>query len=96
MKIRCCSGNRAQAQVLSAAGDSEGGWSCLQEALALSPKDALVLIVLADRAETLGRYDELAELGRELVDHNIRTWTLMLKVLRTGEHCPHHLRGSKP
>ncbi len=38
----------------------------------------------------------VAELGRELVDHNIQTWTLMIKVLETGEHCPHHLRGRKP
>lgn len=38
----------------------------------------------------------LAELGRELVDHNIQTWTLMLKVLDTGEHCPHHVRATKP
>ncbi len=34
--------------------------------------------------------------GKELVDHNIKTWTAMLKVLQTGEHCPHHFRGHKP
>ncbi|MET4805930.1 methyltransferase domain-containing protein [Limibacillus sp. MBR-115] len=34
--------------------------------------------------------------GRETVDHNIRTWEAMLKVLRSGEHCPHHLRARKP
>lgn len=39
--------------------------------------------------------DAVAELGRELVDHNIRTWALMIKVLETGEHCPHHVRGRK-
>ena len=30
------------------------------------------------------------------VDHNIGTWTAMLSVLETGEHCPHHLHGLKP
>jgi phosphoethanolamine N-methyltransferase len=38
----------------------------------------------------------VAELGRETVDHNIQTWGLMIKVLETGEHCPHHVRGQKP
>ncbi len=38
----------------------------------------------------------VAELGQDPVDHNIRTWGLMIKVLQTGEHCPHHLRGRKP
>ncbi len=37
-----------------------------------------------------------AAAGRETVDHNIRTWEAMLKVLRSGEHCPHHLRARKP
>ncbi len=36
------------------------------------------------------------ELGHEIVDHNIHTWGLMIKVLETGEHCPHHVRGRKP
>lgn len=30
------------------------------------------------------------------VDHNIQTWRLMLGVLETGEHCPHHLFAKKP
>ncbi|WP_108881699.1 methyltransferase domain-containing protein [Anderseniella sp. Alg231-50] len=38
----------------------------------------------------------IAELGYEIVDHNIQTWGLMIKVLETGEHCPHHVRGRKP
>jgi len=37
-----------------------------------------------------------AAAGRETVDHNIQTWTAMLKVLEAGEHCPHHLRARKP
>jgi SAM-dependent methyltransferase len=36
------------------------------------------------------------ELGHEIVNHNIQTWALMIKVLETGEHCPHHVRGRKP
>lgn len=36
------------------------------------------------------------ELGADIVDHNIETWSLMIKVLQTGEHCPHHVRGRKP
>jgi phosphoethanolamine N-methyltransferase len=38
----------------------------------------------------------IAEMGQDLVDHNIQTWTLMIKVLDLGEHCPHHVRGRKP
>lgn len=38
----------------------------------------------------------VVELGHEIVDHNIQTWALMIKVLETGEHCPHHVRGRKP
>ncbi|MGI9371239.1 MAG: class I SAM-dependent methyltransferase [Hyphomicrobiales bacterium] len=34
--------------------------------------------------------------GKEMVDHNIETWSAMLQVLQTGEHCPHHFRGHKP
>ncbi|MFD1328681.1 class I SAM-dependent methyltransferase [Mycoplana ramosa] len=34
--------------------------------------------------------------GEEYVAKNVRTWTAMQKVLDTGEHCPTHLRGSKP
>ena len=34
--------------------------------------------------------------GKELVDHNIHVWEAMVKVLESGEHCPHHLRGQRP
>ncbi len=34
--------------------------------------------------------------GRDFNDQQITTWTMMLKVLETGEHCPHHLRGQRP
>lgn len=38
----------------------------------------------------------VADMGQDLVDHNIQTWTLMIKALDLGEHCPHHVRGRKP
>lgn len=34
--------------------------------------------------------------GRAFIATQIATWTKMLAVLRSGEHCPHHLRGQKP
>jgi len=34
--------------------------------------------------------------GADLVADNIATWEAMVAVLKTGELCPHHLRGSKP
>ena len=37
-----------------------------------------------------------AVVGEDYVRKNIRTWTAMQKVLDSGEHCPTHLRGSKP
>lgn len=52
--------------------------------------------------------DELAELsgpnkaawqdkhGAEFIDHQIEIWRTMQPVLQSGEHCPHHIRGTKP
>jgi phosphoethanolamine N-methyltransferase len=34
--------------------------------------------------------------GREALEKEINTWTSMLPVLDSGEHCPHHFRGRKP
>ena len=43
------------------------------------------------------RYDEfVAACGRDYIDHQIGTWTLMVRVLETGEHCPSHLFAKKP
>jgi SAM-dependent methyltransferase len=43
------------------------------------------------------RYDELCgACGKDYIDYQINTWTLMLKVLATGEHCPTHLFARKP
>ena len=36
------------------------------------------------------------ELGHAFVAHNIEIWDRMMPVLRSGEHCPTHLRARKP
>ncbi len=38
----------------------------------------------------------VAAVGSAYVARNIKTWSAMLKVLATGEHCPTHLRARKP
>lgn len=43
-----------------------------------------------ERAEFENHY------GADLIAQNVEIWTAMLKVLDSGEHCPHHLRGRKP
>ena len=40
------------------------------------------------------RFEELAT--RQEIADQIETWTAMLVVLETGEHCPHHFRARKP
>jgi tetratricopeptide (TPR) repeat protein len=52
---------RRQAQ-LARAETPERAWDVLQQALALSPGESLVLGDLTELAEELGRYDDLAEL----------------------------------
>jgi phosphoethanolamine N-methyltransferase len=34
--------------------------------------------------------------GADLIASSIETWSAMIKVLETGEHCPHHLLAQKP
>ena len=34
--------------------------------------------------------------GAGFIETQIATWTAMVKVLNSGEHCPHHIRGQKP
>ena len=34
--------------------------------------------------------------GAEEIARQVRTWSAMLPVLDSGEHCPHHLRARKP
>ncbi len=43
-------------------GDAESAWGYLQQAVALLPGEPLLIADLADLAERLGKYDELAEL----------------------------------
>lgn len=40
------------------------------------------------------RFESLV--GAEEIARQIRTWSAMIPVLDTGEHCPHHLRARKP
>lgn len=34
--------------------------------------------------------------GKQFIDHQITTWSKMVPVLSSGEHCPHHIRARKP
>ena len=40
------------------------------------------------------RFDAI--LGAGEIDAQIATWRAMIRVLETGEHCPHHFRARKP
>ena len=46
--------------------------------------------------EVTRRAEFTAEVGEAYLNDNITTWKAMLKVLESGEHCPHHFRGRKP
>jgi phosphoethanolamine N-methyltransferase len=35
-------------------------------------------------------------IGETELDHQIATWSAMVPVLASGEHCPHHLRARRP
>ncbi len=62
LRLKVVAVRRRQAQVARTAGDSEQAWNYLQAGIALAPGRPLLLADLADLAEDLGRYDELAEL----------------------------------
>lgn len=49
-----------------------------------------------DRMQTALYETAVDAVGQSFVQKNIRTWTAMLKVLDSGEHCPTHLRAYKP
>ena len=34
--------------------------------------------------------------SKKYMDYTVETWRAMIKVLETGEHCPHHIWGTKP
>jgi tetratricopeptide (TPR) repeat protein len=53
---------RRQAQLAQALGAGDRAWDYLQAAMAAAPGEPILLADLADLAEQLGRYDELAEL----------------------------------
>ena len=37
-----------------------------------------------------------ATYGKDFIDGQLHTWRMMIRVLDSGEHCPHHLRGRRP
>lgn len=43
-----------------------------------------------DRAQLEGDH------GAEFIAAQVRTWEAMVGVLKTGEHCPHHIRARRP
>lgn len=53
---------RRQATLARDKGDGEGAWSYLQAALAAAPGEPLVVRELCELAESLGRWEELADL----------------------------------
>ena len=53
---------RRQAQLARERGDGEGAWTYLQAALAAAPGEPLIVRELSELAESLGRWDELADL----------------------------------
>ena len=34
--------------------------------------------------------------GADFIDNQIAIWTKLVRVLESGEHCPHHIRARKP
>jgi hypothetical protein len=62
LRLRLVAVRRRQAQTARADGQGDRAWDYLQQALALAPGEPLLLAGLADLAEELGRYGELAEL----------------------------------
>lgn len=34
--------------------------------------------------------------GKDFIDHSVETWQAMVRVLKSGEHCPHHILGQRP
>jgi SAM-dependent methyltransferase len=48
------------------------------------------------RLTGLGRAAFTELVGTEALESEIKTWTSMLPLVDSGEHCPHHFRGRKP
>lgn len=55
-------------------------------------------VAIAELARMQGDVGRVAAqaVGQDFVDHNIMIWSLMIPVLASGEHCPTHLRATKP
>lgn len=53
-------------------------------------RDELVRLTGPERASLEESY------GADFIADQVNTWTLMVPLLNSGEHCPHHLRGRKP
>lgn len=69
------------------------------ENIALNNRNPWYLEVARDELARLSGPDRRAweeTHGADLIASSIETWTAMIKVLETGEHCPHHLLAQKP
>lgn len=49
-----------------------------------------------DRLSGVERDDFEAAIGTAELERQIATWTAMMPVLESGEHCPHHIRARRP
>ena len=53
---------------------------------------------LRDGEQTSGmsfsEYEKLT--SKEYIEYSIDTWQAMIKVIDSGEHCPHHFSAQKP
>ena len=50
----------------------------------------LIWLTGADRDELSKRH------GTAYINHQVDIWTKLVRVLESGEHCPHHIRARKP
>lgn len=55
----------------------------------------VALTELARMRGDVGR-EVAAQVGHVFVERNIKIWSLMIPVLASGEHCPTHLRATRP
>ena len=84
--------------------DREQGFFPLPEPLIQGP--ATRIMSLRDGSKKMSKSDpsdysriNLTDGADEIahqIAHQIATWTAMIPVLDSGEHCPHHFRGRRP
>ena len=53
-------------------------------------KEEVLVLSKLNRAE----FEKIS--SKSYMEYTIKTWMAMIKVLETGEHCPHHIRCRKP